>query len=133
LRAYLDDERLMRAFSVAPAAVSMHHAFLGGLLEHTLQLCRLADRICPLYPQLNRDLIIAGLFLHDLAKCHELRFDSGFSYSDAGQLLGHLVMGSLLLQRKAEEAAAKYGQKLPQEALMVLHHIIISHHGVPEY
>ncbi len=132
-KAYLEDEKLMKAFRTAPAAVSMHHAYIGGLLEHTLQLCRLADRICPLYPRISRDLVLMGLFLHDLAKCFELRYDLGFSYSDEGQLLGHLAMGVLLLQRKSDEARIKYGVEIPPDALMVLHHIILSHHSLPEY
>lgn len=132
-RAYLDDDKLMKAFKTSPAAVTMHHAYIGGLLEHTLQLCRLADRICPLYPRINRDIVLLGLFLHDMAKCYELRFDLGFSYSDEGLLLGHLVMGNLILQRKADEARIKYNADISPSALMVLHHIILSHHSLPEY
>lgn len=132
IRVYLEDERLMARFQRAPAAMMMHHAYLGGLLEHTLQLCNLADRMLPLYPKLNRDLVLTGLFLHDLSKVDELSYDSAFSYTDPGLLLGHLVMGSLLLQRKAEQAAAQ-GPALPRDALMTLHHIIISHHGQPEF
>jgi len=133
IQAYLDDADLMRDFRRAPAAVSMHHAYLGGLLEHTLQMCNLADRMLPLYPKLNRDLIITGLFLHDMAKCRELSYEAGFSYSDQGQLIGHLVMGSLWLEEKAKQAADASGTPLPRSALMVLHHIIISHHSKPEY
>ncbi|MBL1217103.1 MAG: hypothetical protein D8M59_06355 [Planctomycetes bacterium] len=133
VNAYLDDEDLMTSFRRAPAAVSMHHAYLGGLLEHTLQLCSLADGMLPRYPMLSRDLVLTGLFLHDMAKCRELKYDAGFSYTDEGQLLGHLVMGSLWLEEKAAEAQAMSGHALPREALMCLHHILISHHGQPEY
>lgn len=130
---YLNDAPLMASFRASPAAVSMHHAYLGGLLEHTLQLCTLADRMLPLYPKLNRDLVIAGLFIHDLAKCWELSYEYGFTYTTEGQLIGHIVLGSLWLQRKADAVKAKGGPKLPHEALLVLHHIILSHHGIPEY
>lgn len=130
---YLGDKALMDAFRASPAAVSMHHAYLGGLLEHTLQLCTLADRMLPLYPKLNRDLVLAGLFLHDVAKCREMSYEYGFAYTTEGQLIGHIVLGSLWLQRKADAARAKGGPDLPREALLVLHHIILSHHGVPEF
>ena len=131
--AYLDDEPLMDCFRRAPAAVSLHHAYLGGLLEHTLQLCRLADLMLTRYPRLNRDLVLVGLFLHDMAKCEELVYDQAFAYSASGNLIGHLVLGSLLLERKAHEAAERLGAPFPQAPLTVLHHIILSHHGVPEY
>ncbi len=133
VKAYLEDAPLMKYFRMAPAGVSLHHAFLGGVLEHTLQLLELAELMLPLYPELNRDIVLTGLFLHDLAKARELQFDSAFSYTDEGQLLGHLVMGSLWLQRKADQAREKYGEMPPRDALLVLHHILISHHGVPEY
>ncbi len=130
---YLNDAPLMASFRASPAAVSMHHAYMGGLLEHTLQLCTLADRMLPLYPKLNRDLVIAGLFIHDLAKCWELSYEYGFTYTTEGQLIGHIVLGSLWLQRKADAVRARGGPELPHEALLVLHHIILSHHGIPEY
>lgn len=130
---YLDDTDLMSKFRRAPAAVMLHHAYLGGLLEHTLQLLNLANVMLPFYPELNHDLVMTGLFLHDMAKCGELNYAAGFSYSDEGYLLGHLVMGSLWLEEKAVEAAAISGEHLSRNALLVLHHIILSHHGVPEY
>jgi 3'-5' exoribonuclease len=130
---YLSDKPLMEALRASPAAVSMHHAYLGGLLEHTLQLCTLADLMLPRYPKLNRDLVITGLFLHDLGKCLELSYEYGFTYTNEGQLVGHIVLGSLWLQRKAEAIKARGGVELPHEALLVLHHIILSHHGILEY
>lgn len=133
VQAYLDDVSLMEQFRTAPAAVMLHHAYLGGLLEHTLQLCKLADVTLPLYPHLNRDIVLVGLFLHDMSKCHELEYGSAFSYSEEGLLLGHLVMGAQLIADKAAEAEAVSGESLPGGTLMVLQHIIISHHGVPEF
>lgn len=132
-RAYLEDETLMKYFRMAPAGVSLHHAYLGGVLEHTLQLLELAELMLPRYPGLNRDIVLTGLFLHDMAKARELKFDSAFSYTDEGHLLGHLVMGALWLQRKADQTREQYGQAVPRDALLVLHHILISHHGQPEY
>jgi 3'-5' exoribonuclease len=129
---YMQDDELMQAFRRAPAAMALHHAYIGGLLEHTLSLLRLADVFCPLYPQLNRDVIMVGVFLHDLAKCVELTWERGFGYSDEGQLVGHIARGVIWLERKAADAAAM-GHKVPEPLLRVLHHIILSHHGRPEY
>ncbi|NNF42938.1 MAG: HD domain-containing protein [Phycisphaerales bacterium] len=131
-RAYLDDEELMQRFRRAPAAVSIHHAWIGGLLEHTLQLLTMADRILPLYPELNRDIVLVGLFLHDLAKTTELSWQQGFSYSTDGNLIGHVVRGAIWLQVKAA-VAARSGHRLPKDALRILQHILISHHGQLEF
>ncbi len=131
--AYLGDEDLMSRFRQAPAAMNLHHAWIGGLLEHTLQLMQLAENMLPLYPLLNRDLVLMGLFLHDLGKTAELSWDKGFDYTADGNLIGHIVRGAIWLQIKAAIAAKNSGNKLPQEALRVLQHIIISHHGVPEF
>ena len=131
--AYLQDEALMANFRMSPAATNLHHAWIGGLLEHTLQLVKLADRMVPLYPHLNRDLILMGLFLHDLGKTAELTWEKGFDYTTDGNLVGHMVRGVIWLQFKAAVAAKQSGQKLPSEALRVLQHIIISHHGELEY
>jgi 3'-5' exoribonuclease len=131
-QSYLEDEELMAKFKCAPAAMSLHHAFVGGLLEHTLSLLRLAEVFCPLYPQLNRDLILMGLFIHDLGKCQELIWETGFGYSDDGQLVGHIARGVIWLQRKVDDCRAM-GQCISPAVVMVLHHIILSHHGRPEF
>ncbi len=131
--AYLADEELMTRFRQAPAAVTLHHAYIGGLLEHTLQLLKLAEVMLPLYPSLDRDLVMMGLFLHDLAKTSELTWDKGFSYTTDGNLIGHIVRGAIWLQVKAAVAGKESGHKLPPDALRVLQHIILSHHGEPEF
>ncbi len=131
--AYLDDEQLMAGFRLAPAAMSLHHAWIGGLLEHTWQLLELADRALPLYPELNRDLVLMGLFLHDLGKTVELSWDQGFNYTLEGNLVGHVVRGAIWLQVKAALAAKASGHRLPPDALRVLQHIIVSHHGELEH
>lgn len=130
---YLADEYLMDSFRRAPAAKSMHHAYLGGLLEHTLQLLNLASAVCPLYPRINRDLVLMGLFLHDLGKTRELAYDRAFGYTDQGELIGHIVEGAVMLRDKAKQTMLESGQRLPPGAAMVLEHIILSHHGVPEF
>jgi 3'-5' exoribonuclease len=131
---YLADERLMEDFRQAPAAMSVHHGWIGGLLEHTHQLMELADRMVPLYPGLNRDIVLFSLFIHDLGKTVELSWDQGFQYTNEGQLIGHIVRGAVWLQVKAAQASrAEPDAKLPGDTLRVLQHILISHHGVPEH
>lgn len=130
---YLADEHLMDALRRCPAAKSMHHAYLGGLLEHTLTLIKLADVVCPFYPKISRDLVVMGLFLHDLGKTREIKFDTGFSYTDRGELIGHIVEGAIMLHDKAQTLMGEKGVRLPAGALTVLQHIILSHHGEPEF
>ncbi len=132
-KTYLNDEHLMEAFRRSPAAQNLHHAFLGGLIEHTLQLLNLADRILPLYPKLNRDIVLMGLFLHDLGKTREIACDGPFAYTDRGELIGHIVEGAIMLHDKAQQLMLNEGVRLPGGVLTVLQHIIISHHGTPEY
>ena len=127
---YLADERLMSDFRAAPAAMSVHHAWMGGLLEHTHQMMELADRMLPLYPALNRDIVLLSLFIHDLGKTVELEWERGFGYTNEGQLVGHIVRGAVWLQIKAVHASKV--EKLPGETLRVLQHILISHHGLLE-
>ncbi|MCB9845414.1 MAG: HD domain-containing protein [Phycisphaeraceae bacterium] len=130
---YLADEHLMEALRRSPAAKSMHHAYIGGLLQHTLQLLRLAEAMLPLYPRLNRDIVLMGLFLHDLGKTRELACDGPFEYTDRGELIGHIVEGAIMLHDKAQQMMAQTGTRLPHGALTVLQHIIVSHHGEPEF
>ncbi|UCD76309.1 MAG: HD domain-containing protein [Phycisphaerales bacterium] len=131
--AYLNDEELMARFRVAPAAMNLHHAWIGGLLEHTLQTMKLAEAMLPLYPQLSRDIVMMGLLLHDLGKTSELTWEQGFNYSTDGNLVGHVVRGAIWLQFKAAVAGKESGHRLPSDALRVLQHIIVSHHGEPEF
>src|SRR5271170_976175 len=125
VQTYLDDENLMAQFCKAPAAMSMHHAFLGGLLEHTLNAMEVADAIIKFYPGLSRDIVLAGIFLHDIAKTWELSYESGFSYTDGGQLVGHIVKSAIWLEEKSRQAEATLGEKIPQDVIDVLQHIII--------
>ncbi len=134
---FLNDAEIMRKFIVAPAAMGMHHAWLGGLLEHTVSLLELAVVICPKYPDIDQDLVLAGLFLHDIAKTVELSYLAGFDYTDEGRLIGHVVKGAIWIDQKAKAAEAKLvaagGEKIRKDLLMVLEHIVLSHHGEPEF
>ncbi|MDK1032132.1 MAG: HD domain-containing protein [Planctomycetia bacterium] len=132
LEACQGDEKLMDGFSRAPAGVRNHHAYLGGLLEHTLSMARIADLLCSHYEGLNRDLLLAGVFFHDIGKTVELAYDFAFSYTDPGQLIGHLIQGVSILEAKAAEVAAE-GNAVHEEILDQLKHMILSHHGQYEY
>jgi 3'-5' exoribonuclease len=133
IQTYLDDDSLMNNFCKAPAAMSFHHAFLGGLLEHTLNAMEVGDCIVKFYPGLSRDLVLAGIFLHDIAKTWELRYDSSFAYTDGGQLVGHIVKSAIWVEQRAKQAELVLGEKIPQHLIDVLQHIIISHHDRPEF
>lgn len=133
MQQFLKDDALVAAFRRAPAAVVMHHAYMGGLLEHTLNLLEIAVKVIPLYPQLSLDLVLAGLFLHDIGKTRELTYEAAIGYSDEGQLVGHIAQGVLMLQAKAEALAAERGNAVPDRLLWSLQHIILSHHGKYEF
>ncbi|MGH7223114.1 MAG: 3'-5' exoribonuclease YhaM family protein [Gemmataceae bacterium] len=130
---FLMDHGLMRDFCRAPAGVRNHHAYLGGLLEHVVTLMESADRIAPLYAELNRDVLLMGVFLHDIGKVRELSYDRAFSYSDEGQLIGHLVLGVEMLGEYVRCVPDLTGEPFPAELLLRLKHLIVSHHGALEF
>ena len=129
---FLADARLMERFCKGPAAVKMHHDYLGGLLEHTHNMLRVASAILPLYPQLQEDLVLAGIFLHDMGKTDELAYEMAFSYTDSGQLIGHIVKTVLMIHTKAESLRAK-GRPVEAGVLDALDHIVLAHHGAYEF
>jgi len=129
---FLSDEELMERFCSAPAATTLHHNYLGGLLEHTHNMLRVAVAILPLYPDVQADLVLAGIFLHDIGKTEELSYDMAFSYTDSGQLIGHIVETMLMVNQKANALASK-GAQIDQQVLDSLGHIILSHHGQYEF
>ncbi len=133
IKAFVEDRELVSAVKHAPAAMEMHHPFVGGLLEHTLNVARAARALLPLYPQLNADLVLAGVFLHDIGKSAELSAETAVKYTDRGQLVGHITIAAIWLDEKAAAVAEETGQPFPQDLLDVLTHIILSHHGVHEY
>ena len=129
LMSLFGERRLMAELKKAPAAKSMHHACLGGLLEHTLAVTRLADQVCALYPGLDRSLLVAGALLHDLGKLKEFDFTSfPFEYTDQGRLVGHMVLAIEMIQEKIARIPA-----FPQELAAQLKHLILSHHGRHEF
>lgn len=114
----------------SPAAYRLHHAMLGGLMLHTASIVRLAEEVCKIYPNINRELLLSGAILHDVAKTWEFTFSkTGLvsGYSPGGELIGHLVEGAIWV----EEAAKRLG--VPAEKAQLIEHMILSHHGVPEF
>ena len=129
---FLADEELMGKFCEAPAAMKLHHNYLGGLLEHTHNMLCVAEAVFGFYPEVNRDLVLAGIFIHDMGKTDELCYDMAFSYTDSGQLIGHISKGFVMLGEKAESLKSK-GVEIDEVILDSLGHIIISHHGQYEF
>ena len=130
--ACLSDANFVSRFKQAPAAISLHHAQLGGLLEHTLSLLKAAVAVLPLHPELDRDIVLLGLLLHDAGKVLELDPER-FEYTRRGNLLGHLVDGVIMLETFAARARQAGGTPLPSDAKLALQHIIASHHGRLEH
>jgi 3'-5' exoribonuclease len=130
---FLMDADFVRDLCRAPAGIKNHHAYLGGLLEHVVTLLDGAERLLPLYPNLDRDLLLMGVFLHDVGKVRELTYDRSFGYSDEGQLIGHLVIGVEILNEKVARVPDLTGEPFPKELLLRLKHMIVSHHGTYEF
>ncbi|MDP7030131.1 MAG: HD domain-containing protein [Phycisphaerales bacterium] len=135
--AILDDEPLMQRFREAPAGVRKHHACIGGLMQHTLQIMRIVDAVVATYKgddvHLNRDLVMLGAFLHDIGKTEELSWGGTFTYTRDGDLVGHIVRGAIMLEEKVAEAAMAGGEPLDGDLLLQLQHLILSHHERREY
>jgi 3'-5' exoribonuclease len=130
---FLIDDQFIQDFRQVPAGVRNHHAYLGGLLEHVVTLMDGAERLLPLYPELDRDVVFMGIFLHDIGKVRELSYRKVFSYTDEGQLVGHLVIGVEMLTEKAAKVADLTDEAFPAELLLRLKHMILSHHGNYEF
>jgi 3'-5' exoribonuclease len=129
LRAFMADPQVEHAYKNAPAAKSLHHAFIGGLLDHVVSLFQLCDRACSNYPEtINRDLLLTGAFLHDIGKIHELAFARSFAYTTRGQLLGHMIIELEMLHEKIAQVPG-----FPGEYKVLIEHLIISHHGKYEF
>jgi 3'-5' exoribonuclease len=128
VQAFMSDPEIAAAYKNAPAAKTLHHAYIGGLLDHVVSLCRSCDLVCRNYPQVNRDLLLTGAFLHDIGKIHELAYNRSFSYTTRGQLLGHMVIELEMLQAKLALVP-----DFPPELKTLLEHLIISHHGEYEF
>ena len=130
---FLMDDDFVRGFATCPAGVKLHHAYVGGLLEHTVTMMDIADRLLPFYPGTDRDLVLMGVFLHDAGKVKELTYRRSFGYSDEGQLVGHIAIGVEMLGEKVAKVPDLTGEPFPRELLIRLKHMVLSHHGTHEY
>ncbi len=128
LTTLLNDPKIASAYREAPAAKQLHHAWLGGLLEHVVSLLTLADRVAPHYPLVHRDLLLTGVVLHDIGKVRELSWDIGFEYTLDGVLLGHISMGASLAERTIDTLPG-----FPPKLKTLVLHLILSHHGKLEF
>jgi len=128
LMSLLMDECLAAKFKLAPAAKTLHHAWLGGLLEHTLSLCKLCRLMAQHYPDINQDLLLTGAMLHDIGKTQELSYARSFAYTTEGQLLGHMILELDLINEKIGQI-----EGFPRELKTLVQHLIISHHGEYEH
>ena len=128
VQAFMADPEIAAAYRNAPAAKTLHHAYIGGLLDHVVSLFRSCDLMCRNYPQINRDLLLTGAFLHDIGKIHELTYNRSFSYTTKGQLLGHMIIELEMLQAKLARLPG-----FPEELKTLVEHLIISHHGQYEF
>jgi 3'-5' exoribonuclease len=133
IQSFTSDPVIAAAYRNAPAAKTMHHAYIGGLLDHVVSLCRSCDLLSRNYPQVNRDLLLTGAFLHDIGKIHELSYSRSFSYTSRGQLLGHMIIELEMLQAKIKVANEHTASPFPDELKTMVEHLIISHHGHYEF
>ncbi len=128
LEAFLADEDFCAAFRTAPAAIHNHHSYLGGLLEHTLSMARVALKLLDHYTELRRDLFLAGVFLHDIGKIREISYRRAFCHTRPGELVGHVTLGVLMLEERARQL-----EDFPEDKLDMLRHMTLSHHGALEF
>jgi 3'-5' exoribonuclease len=128
LQAFFNDQKTAELFQRAPAAKGFHHIYLGGLLEHSLSVVRLLDKVADHYPNLDRDLLLAGGMLHDIGKIYEFNYESLIEYSDEGRLIGHIVMGVEMMNKKIDAIP-----DFPAPLALKMRHIILSHHGEFEF
>ncbi len=128
LEAFMSDAEISQAYKTAPAAKTLHHAYIGGLLDHVVSVFKLCDLACQNYPQVDKDLLMTGVFLHDIGKIHELSWARSFSYTTRGQLLGHMIIELEMLQAKLQKLP-----DFPAELKNLIEHMIISHHGQYEF
>jgi 3'-5' exoribonuclease len=128
MSAFFEDDDFVDRLKMAPAAKKMHHAYLGGLLEHTLSMAVLIEAVGAHYKGIDKDVLLAGGILHDIGKVHEFSYKTHIDYSNAGRLLNHIVIGVEMLE---EKVAGLDG--FPEDLALVLKHMIVSHHGTREF
>lgn len=132
-KAFMMDDDLVDRLTRVPAGVRHHHAYIGGLIEHIVNMLDVTGRIVDLYPDVDADLLRMGVLLHDIGKVRELNYERSFTYTTEGQLLGHVVLGVEMLDEKLPMAEELAGSTIPEELTLRLKHLIVSHHGTLEF
>jgi 3'-5' exoribonuclease len=127
LRKFFSDQEFVKKFQAAPAGKSWHQAYLGGLLEHTLNVVQICEFVCQLYPGANRDLLITGAILHDIGKIYEYKYPEIIDYTDEGRLIGHITIQDALVTERIGEI-----KNFPTDLKNQLRHALMSHHGEKE-
>ena len=125
---FLDDPAITESYKTAPAAKVLHHAWLGGLLEHVLTLVRVCRATAPFYPEVDAELLVTGAILHDIGKVRELSWKNSFSYTLEGQMIGHISIAQAMLVEKVKEL-----EPFPAKLRILVEHMILSHHGKYEF
>ena len=128
LDAIFSNPEVAGTFKTVPAAKSIHHDHIGGLIDHTVHLARLAEAIAPIYPNLDSDLLITGALLHDIGKIKELSYEKGFGYTDRGRLIGHITLGDEFVSGFMKNIPG-----FPEELELMVRHLLLSHHGQYEF
>ena len=128
VKEFMSDEGIAAAYKNAPAAKTLHHAYVGGLLDHVVSLFTVCDLAVRNYPQVDRDLLLTGAFLHDIGKLHELAYQRSIAYTTEGQLLGHMIIELEMLHQKIARLPG-----FPDDLKILIEHMIISHHGQYEF
>jgi 3'-5' exoribonuclease len=128
LTSIVDDPAIQPKLRLAPAAMTMHHAYLGGLLEHVVSVCGLARGVAGHYPDVDLDYLITGAVLHDIGKTEELGYQRCIGYTTQGRLLGHIAIGFAMVRKKIEAIAG-----FPPELATLIEHLLLSHHGTHEF
>lgn len=132
-RSFLADAAIRDGLNHAPAGIKAHHAYAGGLLRHVVDIMTVADRVAACYDEVDRDLLLVGALLHDIGKIEELQYHGEMTYSDSGQLVGHLVQGVQMLDRQIQNVESEGDAQIDDEIKMRLQHMIVSHHGSLEH
>ncbi len=128
LASFFKDEEFVSLFKKSPAAKSLHHCYLGGLVEHTYEVIKICEIVCEIFPQIDREFLLTGAVLHDIGKMEELRFTRILDYTDEGRLIGHIIMGERVVREKMLSIPG-----FPKNLKMRMSHLLLSHHGEYEW
>jgi 3'-5' exoribonuclease len=132
LASFFDDHKFVKEFAHSPSAMTHHHNYVGGNLEHTIGVIRLCKNICEMYPGINKDLVVTGAILHDVGKLKEYKFTAAIDKTEEGNFIGHIVIGDRWIREKIAELKSK-GKEFDQDLENHLCHLILSHHGKYEW